>query len=226
MLVGWGGNNGSTFTAAVLANKHGLSWPTKKGPQFANWYGSITQASTTRLGSGEYGEDVYVPFNSLLPMVNPDDLYIDGWDINGANIAEAVERAQVLEPALQQQLKSQLCMMKPKPSVYDPDFIAANQSSRADNVIKGTRLEQVQTICKDIDNFRRASDVDDVIVLWTANTERFADILPGVNDTAQNLKTAIANNHSEISPSTLFAYAAISMKVMQVKQYISKLICI
>lgn len=31
MLVGWGGNNGSTITAAVLANKLGLSWNTKLG---------------------------------------------------------------------------------------------------------------------------------------------------------------------------------------------------
>ena len=31
MLVGWGGNNGSTITAAVLANKLGLSWDTKLG---------------------------------------------------------------------------------------------------------------------------------------------------------------------------------------------------
>lgn len=31
MLVGWGGNNGSTITAAVLANKLGLSWDTKHG---------------------------------------------------------------------------------------------------------------------------------------------------------------------------------------------------
>lgn len=31
MLVGWGGNNGCTITAAVLANKLGLSWDTKLG---------------------------------------------------------------------------------------------------------------------------------------------------------------------------------------------------
>ena len=31
MLVGWGGNNGSTVTGAILANKLGLSWHTKEG---------------------------------------------------------------------------------------------------------------------------------------------------------------------------------------------------
>ena len=33
MLIGWGGNNGSTITACVLANKLGLSWRTKEGIQ-------------------------------------------------------------------------------------------------------------------------------------------------------------------------------------------------
>ena len=31
MLVGLGGNNGSTFTAGVIANKKNLSWDTKQG---------------------------------------------------------------------------------------------------------------------------------------------------------------------------------------------------
>lgn len=31
MLVGWGGNNGTTFTAGLLANKLKLSWFTKRG---------------------------------------------------------------------------------------------------------------------------------------------------------------------------------------------------
>ncbi len=33
--------------------------------------------------------------------------------------------------------------------------------------------------------------MDKVIVLWTANTERFCDIIPGVNDSAKNLLAAI-----------------------------------
>ena len=37
MLVGWGGNNGSTVTAALLANKLQLVWETKEGMQKANW---------------------------------------------------------------------------------------------------------------------------------------------------------------------------------------------
>lgn len=42
MLVGLGGNNGTTFTGGLLANKLKLSWFTKRGEQTANYYGSIT----------------------------------------------------------------------------------------------------------------------------------------------------------------------------------------
>jgi myo-inositol-1-phosphate synthase len=46
-------------------------------------------------------------------------------------------------------------------------------------------------------------------LLWTANTERFAELIPGVNDTAENLLASIQAGHSEISPSTMFAVASI-----------------
>lgn len=74
MLVGWGGNNGSTLTAALEANRRQLSWRTRTGVQQANWFGSLTQASTVLLGSDASGQDVFAPMSDLLPMVNPDDI--------------------------------------------------------------------------------------------------------------------------------------------------------
>lgn len=50
---------------------------------------------------------------------------------------------------------------------------------------------QVQQIRADIRDFQQSSGVDKVIVLWTANTERFTDIIPGVNDSADGLLAAI-----------------------------------
>lgn len=74
MLVGWGGNNGSTITAALEANRNKLEWRTKTGIQKSNWYGSITQASTVLLGSDENGDDVFAPLNHLVPMIDPDNI--------------------------------------------------------------------------------------------------------------------------------------------------------
>lgn len=209
MLVGWGGNNGSTVTAAILANKMKLTWETKEGTRKADWYGSITQASTMRLGTSSDGKDVYVPMSKFFPMVNPDDIVLDGWDISSMNLADAMTRAKVLDVNLQHQLRPFMQNMKPRPSIYFPDFIAANQASRADNVLSGTKWDQMEQIRKDIRDFKATHSLDQVIVLWTANTERFCDVLPGLNDTADNLFTSIKANAAEVSPSTLFAVASI-----------------
>ena len=48
-----------------------------------------------------------------------------------------------------------------------------------------------------------------IIVLWTANTERMCDVTKGLNDTSNNLLQSIRANKDEISPSTIFAVAAI-----------------
>ncbi|EFX77117.1 hypothetical protein DAPPUDRAFT_198542 [Daphnia pulex] len=209
MLVGWGGNNGTTVTAAVLANKLALSWPTRNGHQEANYYGSLMMSSTVSLGMGSDGRDVYIPFHDLLPMVHPDDIVLDGWDISSLDLASAMDRARVLEPSLQEQLRPYMQKMKPRPSIYSPDFIAANQLERADNVMGGTKREQIEQIRKDIREFRAEHALDKVILLWTANTERFADIVPGLNDTAEHLMRSIKEDASEIAPSTLFAVASI-----------------
>lgn len=48
-----------------------------------------------------------------------------------------------------------------------------------------------------------------VIVLWTANTERFCDIRPGLNESADELLASIRRSDPEVSPSTVFAVASI-----------------
>ena len=117
--------------------------------QQANYFGSLTQASSIRVGSFN-GEEIYAPFKSLLPMVNPEDVVFGGWDISDMNLADAMARARVLDIDLQKQLRPYMENMIPLPGIYDPDFIAANQGSRANSVIKGTKKEQVDHIIKDM----------------------------------------------------------------------------
>ena len=83
---------------------------------------------------------------------------------------------QVLDFELQRQLVPHMKDLEPLPGIYDPDFIAANQGARANNVIKGTRQEQVDAVRQHIRAFQADSAVDKVIVLWTANTERFGEV--------------------------------------------------
>lgn len=153
MLVGWGGNNGTTVTAGIIANLRGMVWETREGLRAANYYGSLVMSSTMKLGTdAKTSKDVNVPFHNVLPMVHPNDLVIGGWDISGLNLADAMDRAAVLEPTLKSQVRKEMVQMVPLPSIYYPDFIAANQEDRADNLIKGNKacIEHVEQIRKDI----------------------------------------------------------------------------
>ncbi|KAH9174987.1 inositol-3-phosphate synthase [Lactarius sanguifluus] len=211
MLVGIGGNNGTTLVATVLANRHNISWHTKSTIQRPNYIGSLLRASTIRLGLDATGKDVYAPLSDLLPMVHPNDLVLGGWDISGVPLDAAMKRAAVLEWDLQHQVAPYMKELgAPLPSIYYPDYIAANQEERADNVIpgndKGVHLAQIR---KDIRDFKATNGLDQVIVFWTANTERFSDIIPGVNDTAEAILASIKDSHEEVAPSTVFAVASI-----------------
>lgn len=109
-------------------------------------------------------------------MLHPNDIVIGGWDINGANLSEAMQRACVFDYALQEKLKSKMSEFKPLPSIYYPDFIAANQEDRADNLIpKGNKQQDLEHIRNDIRTFKAKNHLEKVIVLWTANTERYVD---------------------------------------------------
>jgi len=71
-------------------------------------------------------EDVHMPINEILPMVNPVDFEISGWDISGHNLYDACKRAKVLEPDLIKQLKPYLQEVVPLKAAFSGDFIAAN----------------------------------------------------------------------------------------------------
>ena len=142
-------------------------------------------------------------------MVDANDLVIGGWDISKANMYEATKRAKVMEPAMYHQIKEELEKMVPLPAIFDPSFVAPNQKSRADNVIPGTKQEQLDTVRKQMKEFKEKNGLEKLIILWTANTERYCDIKEEVHSTAEKLLAAIKNNESEISPSTIYAVAAI-----------------
>jgi myo-inositol-1-phosphate synthase len=125
-----------------------------------------------------------VPFKSVLPMVEPSDLVVGGWDISSMNLADGMERAQVFDYELQRQLVPYMKDIVPMPGIYDPKFIAANQADRADNTLSGNKEEQVEAVRKQMREFKDKHGLDKLIVLWTANTERYAEVRAGLNDSA------------------------------------------
>ena len=166
LLVGLGGNNGSTVTAGIIANRLGLTWESKEGTHHSNYYGSLTQASTVKIANDDAGRNVFTSFNNLLPMVNPSDLVIGGWDISSMNLADAMTRARVLDIDLQRKLSDSMRSIVPLPSIYYPDYIAMNQSDRADNILSGSKADHLAEIRKNIRDFKLANSLDKVGSQW------------------------------------------------------------
>ncbi len=81
---------------------------------------------------------MYLPIKDLLPMVDPCDFVISGWDISSENLYSACKRSKVLEPDLVNKLKDDLQAIVPMPAALNGDYIASNQAERADNVLSGT----------------------------------------------------------------------------------------
>ena len=208
MLVGLGGNNGTTFTAGILANKLNVSWETKNGEMHPNFYGSFTQSATTHVGfkhdpMTKKLADVHKPIKELLPMANPVDFVISGWDISKDNLFAAAKKAKVLEPTLLNALKPELEKIVPLEAVVNQDFIAANQADRMTNVFNGTNRECIDRIRADIRKVK--AEVDKVVILWTANTEMmFAPELREINDLMQQVE-----KNQSLPASMLYCIAAI-----------------
>jgi myo-inositol-1-phosphate synthase len=102
-----------------------MSWKTREGVKTPNYYGSMTQSATIYLG--EYNNaPVYVPFNKVVPMTDPNKIVVSGWDINAMDMYNAMKRAHVLAPELVDKLRPLMESIKPLPSVYYKDFIASN----------------------------------------------------------------------------------------------------
>lgn len=123
--------------------------------QTPNFYGSFTQCATAHVGykldqKTNKLSDVHKPVKDLMPMVNPCDFEISGWDISKANLFQACKRSHVLEPTLINEMKAELEAIVPLPSILNQEYIAANQSDRVDNVFVGTNAECILKIRKDI----------------------------------------------------------------------------
>lgn len=219
LIIGLGGNNGSTLMASVIANKKKLQWEDKTGIKYANYYGSLTQSSTIRVGiDNKTKQHVHIPFSKLVPLVDPNHLVIHGWDISSSNLFQACQNAQVLEKPLLDQLKTDLENIQPWPGIYLPTFIAQNQTSRANHLIesKSTVLDYVREIGKNIRQFKEENKLDKVTILWSGTTERYIDESTEYHQNSDKLLQYIEKKESileqNISPSQIYCMAAILEK--------------
>lgn len=188
----------TTFMAGVLAVRKGLSQP----------YGSLTQMGTIRLGKRT---DNRVPLiKDFVPLAGLDDLVFGGWDIYEDNVYQAAMNAGVLKKDLLDSIKPELEALKPMKAVFNKNYVKKLDGT---NVKKAkTKWDYAQMLMEDMANFKDANKLDRMMVIWCGSTEIFLKE-EGVHQTLESFETGLKQNHQAISPSMIYAYAAVKMGI-------------
>ena len=191
LVVGVGGAVASTFIAGTLMARKGLGIPV----------GSITQLSTIKLSDGSTPK-----IKDALPLAKLDDIVFGGWDIFEDNIYKAATHAAVLSQKDLDSVKDELEAIKPMQAAFDNKYVTRLHGTwvkKAD-----TKWDLKDQLVADIKNFKEANGCSRVVVIWSASTEVYVP-MADVHKSLPAFQEAMKNNAAEVSPSMLYAYAAI-----------------
>lgn len=184
----------TTFMAGVIATRKGLGQP----------IGSISQMGKIRLGKRTENREPKV--KDFIPLASLDDLVFGGWDIFTDNAYEAAMNAGVLEKDLLNEIKDELSAIKPMPAVFDHDYV---RNLHGDYVKKAdTKMDLAKAVMADIKRFKTENSCSRMLMIWTASTEVYVEIST-VHKTIENFEKGLLNNDPGISPSMIYAYAAL-----------------
>ena len=135
-----------------------------------------------------------------------EDIVIAGWDLFGSHLANAAEEHDVLTHKQFVAVESELRAVKPWPGAGNLDFLTnidgENQISAA------THRESIDRIKSNIDEFK--TQCDSVVVINLASTEKLAVEGNEILNTLADLERALDENSADVSPSMLYAYAAVA----------------
>lgn len=207
MVVGLCGNNGSTFITGLLGYQKKLTWENKNGEHTIEFLGSLSQYGSVNLGYNNKGEIVSKLIKEMVPIRNIEDIVVSGWDIVKSDLYSCCKKNKVIDPDLLNKLKPELEKIVPMSSICYTGFIASNQEKKSNNLKNSnTRKEDIECIKNDIENFKKKNNLDKVIVVWSASTEKMNKL---ENYNKDELILEINNNSNLISPSLIFAVASI-----------------
>ena len=207
MIVGLGGNNGSTLTSSLIAYNKKLKWENKEGEHDVKWYGSISQYGSVNLGYNKKGKIVSKLMKDMVSLRKPEDIIIGGWDICEDNMYKACKKNKVIDTQLLEKMRNELESIIPLKSVFYDGFIATNQKVKCNNIKNNlNKWNDVCSIKSDIENFKGENNLDKIVVIWAGSTEKMNN---KEYNSSEFLIESIMNNCSSISPSIIFAVATI-----------------
>ncbi|MGD8778705.1 MAG: inositol-3-phosphate synthase [Ignavibacteria bacterium] len=198
LIVGINGAVSTTFLAGVTAIRKNKARP----------IGSLTQMATIRIGNR--AENNFPLIKDFVPLAELGDLVFGGWDIRKENSYEAAKYAKVLNDKDLEDVREELEAINPMPAVFEKKYV---KRLDGDWVKKGAnKYELMEQLRDDIRSFKKANDLDRLLMIWCGSTEIF--LQPSdVHATPESFEKGMKENDENISPSMLYAYAAISEKI-------------
>lgn len=184
----------TTFIAGVVSARKNLT----------KLYGSLTQLQTIRLGARSENRNPLI--KDFLNLASLDDIVFAGWDVKSDNVYEACKKADVLKPQDLEPLKQELEAIKPMSAAFDQKYV---KKLEGPNVKEQTnKWELAEALRKDIRTSISEANATRAVMVWCGSTEihlHHADCHKSIEAFEEGLK----NNDDSISPSQLYAYAAI-----------------
>jgi myo-inositol-1-phosphate synthase len=185
----------TTFIAGVELVRRGISRP----------IGSVTQMGTIRLGKRT--EHRAPKVSDFVPLAGLEDVVFGAWDPFPANAYESalvsgvLNRHEHIEP-----IADFLMGIEPMPAVFDQKYVKKLEGT---HVKPGTsKRAWAEALREDIRAFKAEKKCDRLVMVWCGSTEIY--IKPGeVHATLETFERAIDEDHEEVAPSMLYAYAAL-----------------
>ncbi len=188
----------TTFIAGVYAVNKGLSKP----------IGALSQMGRIRIGKRT---EISKPLiKDVVPLQDLNDVVFGGWDVFDDNVYEAAVHAGVLDVNTLEALKPELSAIKPMKAVFDKNYVKRLNGT---HIKEGTnKMELAKAVMTDIENFKKENGCDRIVMVWCGSTEIYIEE-SDVHQTIESLEQGLRNNHEGISPSMIYAYAAVKMGI-------------
>ena len=95
-------------------------------------------------------------------------------------------------------------------AVFDNRWVKKLDGVRIKNI--SSKWEQAEALIADIENFRSENDCDRLVMVWCGSTEAFQEA-GEVHSTVESFEAGLHANDENISPSQIYAYAALMSDV-------------
>ncbi len=188
----------STFIAGVIAARKGLKPP----------IGSVSQMANIRLGTREEGRNPLI--REFVPLADLNDLVFGGWDPLSANVLEAAETAGVLDSTDLASISNELEAIVPMDAVFDRRWVSKLDGVRVKKI--ESKWDQAMALIDDIARFKAENDCDRLVMVWCGSTEAYQEP-SDCHATVASFEQGLRDNDANISPSQIYAYAALQSDV-------------